>query len=94
MLKTVQDNTTPDDDSTCTMHNTSAILGLSDTNTSEEIPETLITTTEIRQIVSTNDVVEAFIEFGDAASAAVPHTSCVFGLVRPTSTKSVQRTME
>lgn len=94
MLKTVQHNIISDDDATRAIHNVAAMLGLSNTNISEDIPETSIIITGMRKSVTTTHVIEAFQEFGDITAAAVAPKSRGFGLVRYTSTKCVQRAME
>lgn len=94
MLKTVQHDIISDDDATRTIHNCAAMLGLSNVNIAEDIPETALIITGMRKTVTTDDVILSFQEFGDIRHAAVAPKSRGFGLVRFASPKSVQRAME
>jgi len=91
MVSLVRYDVISPDDASRSIHCCAALLGL---DLEEEIPETAVIVSGMRKTVTTEDLINAFQEFGEIENAAVSPNKRGFGLVRYKSHKTAKIVME
>jgi len=91
MVSLVRYDVISPDDASRSIHCCAALLGL---DLEEEIPENTVIVSGMRKTVTTEDLINAFQEFGEIENAAVSPNKRGFGLVRYKSHKTAKIVME
>jgi len=91
MVASVRHGLIDPDVSSRTIHGCAAILGL---ELAEQIDETTLIVTGMRKTARTDDMLQAFQEFGEIENAAVAPADRGFGIVRYKNAKFAQRAVE